>query len=599
MGIPTSTKDGRWRQPWLLLLLWVVLGAGLRLTNLDGKPPWTDEFATLVFSLGNSFKSIPIDRVVSFQDLLTLLIPHPTATVSDVVERVFAEDHHPPTYFVLAHLWMKLFPTDDGLVNLWAARALPALCGILTIPVIYICSYFTFRWHSLRFAESTLIANLTAGMLALSPYGVYISQEARHYSLAILWITISVSCLAVACQYLARKQKLPIPLTLGWIIVNNLGMATHSFFIFALTAQTFGLGLFIFWQIRQLEPQPSSIAAKLGAAKDILLQPCWYRLYVTMLGTAVGVGICFWLLSRSYDPTMTEWIRYEVHNPLQLFNPLFQTLGALVPMMSLLGIEMVESPIVLIISAIIMLVFFVWVIPLLKRGIQQQWSQPDTQIGTMAIAGFGVSALGLYLTVPLLTGMDITRGARYHFVYFPGMMMLIGLALASCWQSLPSIAKWVSGKQAVTIVLVMGLVSGAVVANNYGYRKYYRPNELAPIVGKSLLSKSVLIATTHNSLVEVGEMMGLAREMRHIDGVKHTHFFFAHQPHKLCEGNCGSTAILRRTLDRISRPIDLWLINFHAPLDLPPTCNQDERSTGSVIGYNYRLYHCQPIEDMD
>jgi uncharacterized membrane protein len=590
MGIQIGTKSGRWQQPWLLLLLWVVLGAGLRLTNLDGKPPWTDEFATLVLSLGNSFKFIPIDRVVSFQDLLTLLVPHPTATVSDVVERVLAEDHHPPTYFVLAHLWMKLFPTDDGLVNLWAARALPALFGILTIPVIYICSYFTFR--------STLIANLTAGMLALSPYGVYISQEARHYSLAILWITISISCLAVACQYLARQQKLPIPLMICWIIVNNLGMATHSFFIFALAAQTLSLGLFIFWQIRQLESPPSSVVAKLAAARVILLQPCWYRLYLTMLGTAIGVGICFWLLSRSYDPTMTEWIRYEVNNPLQLFNPLFQTLGALVPMMSLLGIEVVESSIVLIISAIMMLVFFVWAIPMLKRGIQQQLNQSETQIGTIAIACFGASALGLYLTVPLLTRMDITRGARYHFVYFPGMMMLIGLALASCWQSLPSIAKLVSGKQAVTIVLVMGLVSGVVVANNYGYRKYYRPNELAPTIGKSL-PKSILIATTHNSLVEVGEMMGLAREMRHIDGVKHAHFFFAHQPHKFCEVNCGSTSILRQTLNRIARPIDLWLINFHAPLNLPQTCDRDERFTGEVIGYDYRLYHCQPIEDMD
>jgi uncharacterized membrane protein len=106
MGIQIGTKNGRWQQPWLLLLLWIMLGAGLRLTNLEGKPPWTDEFATIVLSLGNSFKSIPIDRVVSFQDLLTLLIPHPTSTVRDVVERVFAEDHHPPTYFVLAHLYM-------------------------------------------------------------------------------------------------------------------------------------------------------------------------------------------------------------------------------------------------------------------------------------------------------------------------------------------------------------------------------------------------------------------------------------------------------------------------------------------------------------
>ena len=127
----TSTKGWRSRQPLLLLLLWTILGAGLRLANLDGKPPWTDEFATLVLSLGNSFKSVPLDRVISFQDLLAPLIFQPSATVGDVVNNVFVEDHHPPTYFALAHLWMNLFPTDGGYVNLWAARALPAFFGII------------------------------------------------------------------------------------------------------------------------------------------------------------------------------------------------------------------------------------------------------------------------------------------------------------------------------------------------------------------------------------------------------------------------------------------------------------------------------------
>ncbi len=587
MTIQNSTKDDRSQQPWLLLLLWLAIGAGLRLTNLDGKPPWTDEFATLVFSLGNSFKSIPIDRVVSFQDLLAPLVPHATATVGEVVQRVMTEDHHPPTYFVLAHLWMKLFPTDEGLVNLWGARALPALFGILTIPVIYIGSYLIFR--------SALIANLTAGMLALSPYGVFISQEARHYSLAILWITISLSCLAIACQYLARRQKLPTILTIGWIIANNLGMATHSFFIFALVAETLALAVFIHWQIHQLDPKASSVLAKLAVASEILWHPCWYRLYLTMLGTAVGVGSCFWLLWRAYDPTMTEWMKYQVYHPLQLFNPLFQVVGALVGMMSVLGIQVVEMPLVLLGSGLVMLVFFIWIVPILKQGIDRKWQQAETKIGTMAIASFGMSAIGLYLTVPLLAGMDITRGARYHFVYFPGMMMLIGLALASCWQTTPAIAKWGSGKPAVAIVLTIALVSSIVVANNYGYRKYYRPEALAPIIAK-FHSKSLLIATTHTSLVEVGEMMGLAREMRHLELAKQTNFLFAHQQHRRCDLDCGSTAILRQTLERISVPIDLWAINFHAPISLPEICNEDKGLAGEAIGYKYRVYHCRPIE---
>jgi uncharacterized membrane protein len=597
----TSTKGWRSQQPLLLLLLWTILGAGLRLANLDGKPPWTDEFATLGLSLGNSFKSVPLDRVISFQDLLAPLIFHPSATVGDVVSNVFVEDHHPPTYFALAHLWMRLFPTDGGYVNLWAARALPALFGIITIPVVYICSYFIFR--------SQLIANCTAAMLALSPYGVFISQEARHYSLAILWITISVSCVAIACQHLMRQQKLPIPLIATWIIVNNFGMATHYFFSIALTAEAFAVGLFGLWQVRASKVSSASPLSALKVFKNIC-----HRLSVVLLGTAAGVGVWFWLLACSYDSTMTEWIKNDPHKLIEVFNPLFQVLGVLIPMISLLLVEVTELPPVefgkdisvdinlpvVILSGILMLIFFIWVVPMLKRALKIQWHQPQTQIGTISIVSFTASAIGLYLFMPWLTGMDITRGARYHFVYFPGVMMVMGLALAACWQTLPSLAKWVSGKQAVSIVLLMGFVSGVIVSANYGYHKYYRAEQIAPMIQDSA-PIPVLIATTHNSLVQVGEMMGLAWEMRRTDRVKQTartQFLFAHQRQHLCEQNCPATEIVRQTIDRIDHPIDLWLLNFNAPVSLPSTCNIDKKFTRGVYGYEYKLYHCQSIKDV-
>ncbi|CDN15023.1 hypothetical protein RintRC_6249 [Richelia intracellularis] len=45
----------------VVLIIWFVIGLGLRLINLTGKPPWTDEFSTLVFSLGNSFLNVPLN----------------------------------------------------------------------------------------------------------------------------------------------------------------------------------------------------------------------------------------------------------------------------------------------------------------------------------------------------------------------------------------------------------------------------------------------------------------------------------------------------------------------------------------------------------
>jgi uncharacterized membrane protein len=616
------------RRCLLWLLLWTILGAILRLTNLDGKPPWTDEFRTLVLSLGNSFKSVPLDRVINVRDLLAPLIPNPSATLRDAIARVSIEDRQPPIYFMLAHLWMRLFPPDGGLVNLWAARALPAVLGSLTIPCAYICSYLTFRRSPADSRSAQTIANLTAAMFAVSPYGVFISQEARHYSLAILWMLISISCLAIACRYVSNRQKLPIRLTIVWVSTNVVGMGTHYFFSIALIAEIMALGLVWVWQLRQLRSQPELATSSLEIVSNRLLPLGWRRLVVAIVGTAAGAALWWWLLASNQDRFATTWINNQPQKLIEVFNPFFQVIGASISMMSLLFVEVTELPPISIfsatpidinipivfLSAILMLIFFGWAIPMLGRGVRLQRQQPHAQIETIAITSFTICALGLYLVIPWLTGIDITRGARYHFVYFPGIISLVGLGLASCWRSKPSIAKWVSGKQAVTLVLLMGLVSSAIVATNYGYHKYYRPEQIVPMIQQSA-SLPVLIATTHNSLIQVGEMMGLAWEMRRSESVTHRlnqqvvrtiqpQFLLVSQFQKFCDSSavrsdrdCRATKILRETVDRLSHSIDLWLINFYAPVSLPPTCERDKRFTRGVYGYQYQLYHCQPIED--
>ncbi len=594
----------------MLLLLWIILGAGLRLADLDLKPPWTDEFDTLVVSLGNSVNSVPLDRVISFQDLLAPLIPNSSTTVGDIIDRVFLQDRHPPMYFALAHLWMQLFPPDGGLVSLWGARALPAAIGIVTIPILYICSYAIFR--------SPLVAQLTAGMFAVSPYGVYIAQEARHYSLAILWVTISISCLAIAVRSLDLTQKLPFYIIAIWIVVNNFAMATNYLSSVALVTELIVLALFGLWQIRQAYTKAGANESYLAIAGATLRHPSWQRLALAILGTTMGIVTGWWLLTHPDTPVMISWLDNSPHKSIEIVNPLFQIIGAAITMMSLLLVEVNELPPIslfselpldlslpiIIISAILMLIFFVWAIPMLYRGIGLQ-----PNISTIAIGGFVAIAIGLYLVIPWLTGIDITRGARYHFVYFPALMLLVGLGLASCWQSVPSIAKWVSGKQAVAIVLLMGLVSSTIVTSNYGYHKYYRPEQLVPLMQQSA-PLPILIATTHNSLLQVGEMMGVAWELRRTDTLKQaatTKFLLAHQFQRFCEPStarlsqhdCPTTKILRETIDRIAHPIDLWAIDFYAPISLPPTCEADKKFTEGIYGYQYRLYHCQPIKDLD
>ena len=120
----------------LLLLIWTVVGLGLRFTNLTEKPLWTDEFSTIVFSLGNSFLSVPLDRTLTSEQLLSPLVPNPQAGARAVIN---------PLYFILCHFWLRLFPTSDGLLLTQAARSLPALLGTVSIPVTFVLGRMAFR----------------------------------------------------------------------------------------------------------------------------------------------------------------------------------------------------------------------------------------------------------------------------------------------------------------------------------------------------------------------------------------------------------------------------------------------------------------------
>jgi len=115
-----------WNWELFGLLVWTAIAAMLRFANLDTKPLWTDEFSTLVFSLGNSFQGVPLDQSIPLEVLLEPLKPHPGATVADAIARLLTESNHPPIYFALAHWWMQMFPPIHGYISVWAARSLAA-----------------------------------------------------------------------------------------------------------------------------------------------------------------------------------------------------------------------------------------------------------------------------------------------------------------------------------------------------------------------------------------------------------------------------------------------------------------------------------------
>ncbi len=570
----------RWFHPLLCLILFLI-GLCLRLANLTGKPPWTDEFSTLVFSLGNSFLPVPLDQAIAPDILLQPLQPQPGANIFDVWAHLSNETNHPPLYFVLAHWWMQLFPTQNSLVSLWGARSLAAIFGAASVPAIYILGWLTFR--------SRLVGHLAAAMMAVSPYAIFLAQEARHYTLAILWVIASLACLVVVTRHIQNRTQIPIWVAFAWVGINALGMATHYFFALTLCAEALVL-IALAWHQSQN-----------GRKFSPLFFLPWRRIYAVAAGTFVAGAV--WLpmfLQNSYGSKLTDWIQ-QPREGFAWLSPIFQALAAWITMLYLLPVEAPQLAIV-IFSGLVMLVFLIWAVPILVRGLKIQLQQPENRLMTQVLSGVIVGAIALFFIFTYFLGIDLTRGARYNFVYFPAIIVLLGASLAVCWQSsqeltlrlrsgsTEKIGRWgINGKKAVILIWLMGFFSAVTVVSNLGYQKYYRPDLFLQLIQKTS-QVPVLIATTQITHVQIGEMMGIARELK-IQNYPSLSplFLLAHQD----QNPQTSTTVLENTLKTLPQPFDLWLVNFHAPIAKEvKKCIPETRTLAAVNGYEYKIYHC-------
>ena len=597
----------------LLLLVWLLLGIGLRFTNLAAKPPWTDEFCTLVFSMGNSFHSVPLNTAIALDVLLQPLQPNPEATVAHVWQHLLTESNHPPLYFLLAHWWMQLWqPDGSGIASIWAGRSLSAFFGAASIPAIYGLAWFAFR--------SQLISHLAAAMMAVSPYGIFLAQEARHYTLAILWVIPSLTCLVIAICHIQDGISLPKWLIASWISINFLGISTHYFFSLTLCTQAFVL--VTLWLRRQdsLRIQPQGVdkgdkedkEEKMPKISPAHLPLCprapvfpspWWQIFAVAVSTLVGCLV--WLpvfLHNSYGDDLTAWIQSNDNSAIAWFGPIFQAIAAWITMISLLPVEATAVPAIAT-SGGIMLIFLIWTLPILRRGFVTTLQQPATALMTQVLAKFVLGAIALFFFFTYALHIDLTRGARYNFVYFPAVIVLLGASLAVTWHTSNQGRRkqkfFVSGKKAVAIILLMGFFSAITVICNLGYQKYYRPDTLVQLI-QGTSHSPILIATTQKTHVQIGEMMGIAREFKLLSEARplgttartltkataNPLFLFAH----LDENSHTSTAV-QQTLNNLSGAIDLWLVNFYAPFE-SNDCVADSLSLPPVDGYNYQLFHC-------
>ena len=562
----------------LLLLVWITIGTSLRFIGLEKLPPWTDECATIVFSLGNTFREVPLNQIISSDILLQPLQVISNTGISDVTEHLFNESTHPPVYFIINHLWMKLFSSGGELASILAARSLSAILGVASIPVMFGFGYLAFR--------STLVAHITAALMAVSPYNIFLAREARHYTLVILLVIASLSCFIKAIECIRNHKPLPIWIGLTWVGVNALGVATHFFFSLTLCIQGFVLLLQTGRQIKK--------------NKLAFIRLNWVRISGVAAGTFSASVVWLPVLVKIHGNELTSWVSDDNH---YFIEPIWRLFLWTISIFLLLPSAISIVPIwIIVISGLITLLFLVWTIHNINCGLQvQQFNLASANVNSI-LKEYIIGAILLFLSFTYFLDIDLTLAPRFQFVYTPPIILVTAGILATCWQQgknsqlqdhklFPVINKRV-------LVGIIGLVSflgGLTVVGNIGYLQHHRPDILAPIIYKASQSP-VLIATSHKHHGQTGRMMGLALEFKRLSrdnsSTEDWQFFLVHKDSQTDSYSRG-LEILEQKLSQVPRPLDLWLVNFRTKINLESqNCSLDPKYSSYAGEYKYKLYRC-------
>ncbi len=205
----------------VLLGLVVALGIFLRFYNIDKREYWCDESYTSLSISGHSeteLYKLFDGHLIHARDLSKFQTPS-APLAGTISELVGIGGQHPPLYYLLARLWAECFGS-----GVKAMRCLPALIGLLLLPAVYLLCMELF--------ESTLAAGIALTIVAVSPFEVLFSQDAREYSLWAVMITLSSALLLRAMRTGSGR------LWNGYCLVTALSLYTQPLSVFVVVAQT-------------------------------------------------------------------------------------------------------------------------------------------------------------------------------------------------------------------------------------------------------------------------------------------------------------------------------------------------------------------------
>lgn len=550
---------------WLWLTSILVLGLGLRFWQLDAKPLWLDEVITALISFGRSYQDVPLNALFPLSALNDIFAMPAGVSCAQITHTLITESVHPPLFFCMLHRWLEwLLPWTDNW--LWILRSLPALVGVGAIAALYGLN---------RVAFSPIAGLAGAALMAVSPFAVYLSQEARHYTLPMLWITLALLGL-ISIQQDLQSSRLRPWVWLGWVGVNLLGLYTHYFCALALVAQ---IGALLGWLIWQ---RPSLSWHRWGA--------------ITFALGGIALGYVPWMpiLLDHFSRPETDWLIPYRPDWQDRIAPLYQTLVNWVLMVIALPVEDQPDPVVIGLG-MVGLVFAFWLTWQVYRGSKRLWQQPTYRPSTILLVGFILGVLLQFFAIIYVLDKDLTVVPRYGFVYYPAVCALLATCLT---QVMP---------RTIAIVLCASLLSSLLVVQGWVFQKSYYPDRVAGNL--AFEPEQPLIAiTTYESLQEVALGLSFALELQkryspETADMQVRYGFLDRQ-----SGYGAVWRSLRQLEQPLPLPLNLWVVaspgmrtkNYPEQLRINDPASPNRKAICSVdpdhfhrIGFPYQLFRCE------
>jgi uncharacterized membrane protein len=504
---------------YLGLALVMLVGIGLRFWHLDFKPLWLDEVITALMSLGRNYRDVPLEKLLPIETVRQIFTLNSAATCSEIADNLATQSTHPPLFFCLMQAWLKAgltifsaFGDRFGLnpplqyetlaKNL---RSLPALFGVGAIAAIYYLN---------RIAFSKAAGLTAAAVMAVSPFSVYLSQEARHYTLPVLLITLSLVTL-IQIQQDIQKQRWGLSVWIAWLAINSIGFYVHYFFILAYIAQLVTLwGIFC-----KLSHQSSNIsAAHLPLIITFCLLPLIFFIpWLPVILGDVGNSDTNWILQPNhivpFGQTLVGWLLMVIAFPVEN-QPLWMAIPA----------------------ALLMLLFGIWLCRHIFPGLKQLWQTPETHFSTWTLLCFTACVLLEFFAIVYFIGKDITVAPRYNFVYYPAISALLAASLVrrndgkigvmNKFISLPaspcppvfSLSNSATFTRIVSVLLV-GILSCIFVVYGLVFQKPYNPQQVAKDMNlDATLPLAVVMGYNDNQDVALGLSFALALDKIRVHG---------------------------------------------------------------------------------